>query len=46
MCRVFIYSNINVGGENLLSYLHKVEKEIALLHARFIQDDYLHEGII
>lgn len=27
----------------MLSYLHKIEMEIAFLHARFIEADYLHE---
>jgi hypothetical protein len=29
----------------LLVYLHKVQKEIALSHAEFVSDDYLHEGL-
>lgn len=27
----------------MLSWLHKIEKEIDLLHARFVKADYLHE---
>lgn len=27
----------------MLSWLHKIQMEIDLLHARFKRDDYLHE---
>lgn len=30
----------------MLAYLHKVEMEIALLHAGFIKNDYLHEETV
>lgn len=30
----------------MLMYLHKVQQEIALLHAEFVSDDYLYEELL
>ena len=30
----------------MLKYLHKVQKEIVVLHAEFVSDGYLHEEVM
>lgn len=30
----------------MLMYFHKIKLEIALLHAEFVSDDYLHEELL
>lgn len=54
--RIFIVYYVNVikcniiaicgGVKMIVVYLHKIQKEIALLHAESVSDDYLHESLL
>jgi hypothetical protein len=36
-----------IGGVKMIVvYLHKIQKEIVLLHAESVSDDYLHESLL